>query len=176
MFTDRLTGYNNILVVTHQIFENGERSSLDIDITPVDPGVIRAQSGTEKPVSGLGHELSAASLGGETVTAFDILVNLLTKVLLNDGNLSIWLSRVLVILDRVHVVDQKLKRVIFGVGNQESEINQVVRVGKVAQVREEHGQMRRGIAERNTEKNALFSLPSSSSATDGVQVIVSHGF
>lgn len=118
-----LTGHNNVLVVAHQIFENGKGSCLDIDITPVDPGVIRAQSGTEKPVSGLGHELSTASLGGETVTTFDILIDLLAKILLNNGYLSIRLSWVLVSLDRVHVIDQKLKRVVLGVGNQESEIN-----------------------------------------------------
>ena len=160
--------------MTHEILENGKGSSLDIDISPVHPRVIRAQSSAEQPVSGLGHELSAAGLGGEAVATLDVLVDLLSKVLFNDGNLAIRLARVLVGLDLVEVVDEELEGVVLGVGDQEREVNQAVRVGKVAQVRKEHGQMGRGVTQGHAEKNALLPLPPASGASDVVEVIVPY--
>lgn len=88
------TRYNNVFIVSHQILKDRERSSFHIDITPVHPGVVRPECCTQEPVSGLGHQLSSAGLGRESVSTLDILVHLLPEVLFDDGDLAVWLFRV----------------------------------------------------------------------------------
>lgn len=52
----------------------------------------------------------------------------------------------------------------------------MVWVCKVAEVREEHRKMRRGISERRTEQHTFFALPPSSRPTHVGEVIISYSF
>lgn len=165
-------GHNDVLVVTHQILQNGKGGGLDVDVTPVDPRVVGAERGTEEPVAGLGHELTAAGLSSETVATLDVLVDLLAKVLFEDRNLAKVLGGVGVGLDGLEVLDEHVEGVVLGVGDQKGEVDEVVWVGKVAEVGEEHGQMGLGVAQGHTEKDALLALPAARGALDVRQVIV----
>lgn len=140
------TWYNHILVVSHEILKNGEWGCLDIDISPVDPAVGRSQSCAQKPVTRLSHGLTTASLRSKTVTRLDILVDLLSEVLLHDRDLTKCLLGVWVGLQFLQLLGQQRNSVVLGVSYEERQIDEVVRVGQVLQMAEEHGQMRRRIS------------------------------
>lgn len=137
--------------------------------------MIRSQRSAEEPVARLSHELPPARLGGETMTTLDILVDLLTEIFLDDRYFAVMLVRVLGGLDSLEVLDEYIERLIFGIGHEEREVDQVMGIGEVLQVREEHGQMGLGVAQRHAQQYALFSLPPSRGALDIRQVIVPHG-
>lgn len=165
---------DDILVVAHEVFENSKGSSFHVDITPVYPGVVRAESRTQEPIASLCHELSAAGLSSKAVTTLHILVDLLAKVLFNDGDFAVWLLGIFMCLDASQIIHQKLQSMIFRVGDEERKVDEVVRVCKVVQVREEHGQMRLGVTQGHTEQNSLLAFPSSSGSLHTVQVVVSY--
>lgn len=160
--------------MAHQILQDRGGRGLHVDITPVDPRVVWTEGSAEKPVSGLGHELSPARLRGETVTTFHILVDLLSKILLDDGDFAKVLGRIGAGLDSIELAFENRQGVVFRVGNEEGEIDQVVRIRKVNEMAEEHGHMRFSIAQRHADKNSLLPLPSLRGALDVRQVVVSH--
>lgn len=135
----------------HQIFQDCKGRRLDIDIAPINPAVSGAKCGAEQPVSGLGHALSSACLSGETVSTLDILVDLLAKVLLDDGDLAKGYLWAFTFLQVGQQIRKKVEGVVLGVTDEEGQVNEVMRIGQVAQVRKEHGQMRRGVSQRSTK-------------------------
>lgn len=168
-----LTWYNDILVVSHQIFENREWRRFDVDISPVNPAMCGAQSCTQQPVTCLGHALSSASLGSETVSTLDVLVDLLSKVLLDDRDLTEGHTVLFASLQLGQKIGEKGESVILGVTNQEGQVDEVVGVGQVAQMRKEHGQVRRSISKRSAEEDSLFALPASRGALNIGKIVVS---
>lgn len=140
------TRNNDVLVVSHQVFQDGEGSRLDVDISPVNPAVGRPQGSTEQPVTGLCHALSSARLCGKAVSTLDVLVDLLAKVLFDDGDFS---KRDAFLFFRLQIgqqIGEEDEGVVFGVSDEEGEVDQMVRVCQVAQMREEHWKMRGGIS------------------------------
>ena len=67
-----------------------------------------------------------------------ILLDLLTKVLLEDRDLSIRHRWVRVRLQRLQLLNQRLHRAVFRVRHQECEVNQVVRIREVPQMAKEY--------------------------------------
>jgi hypothetical protein len=134
------------------------------------------QSSAEKPIARLSHELSAACLSSESVTAFHVLVHLLAKVLFDNGDFSVWLLGVRIGLDGLQMLRQGFQRVVLGVGDEEREIDQVVRIRKVLQMGEEHGQVLLGISKRDAEEDSLLALPAARGALDVGEVVVSDRF
>lgn len=98
------TGHYDILVMAHEVLQNGERRRFHVHISPVNPRMVRPQGRTEKPVARLGHKLPPARLSGKTVTTLDILVDLLTKVFFNNGYFAIVLVGVFGCLDGLEVL------------------------------------------------------------------------
>lgn len=145
--SNELTRNYDILVMAHEVLQDGKRCRLHVHISPVYPGMIRPQSSTKKPVTRLGHQLSSARLRSKPVTALHILVDLLSKVFLDDRYLAV--VRILVFrrLDSFEVLDQYFQGPILRIGDEESKIDEVVGVCKVAQVREEHREMGFGVSE-----------------------------
>ena len=66
--------------------------------------------------------------------------------------------------------------VVVAVADQEGKVDQVVRVGQVLQMGEEHGQVGRGVSQWGAEQYALFPLPSSGCAADVGQIVVPDSF
>lgn len=137
--------------------------------------MVRAKSGAEKPVTGLGHKLSARSLRGEAVSALEVLLDLLAKVLLNDRDLAVGHARIVRSLNFLQVLGQDRQRVILRVGYEECQVDKVVRVGEVAHVREEHGEMALSVTERYAHENALFTFPAAGCALYICKIVVSYG-
>jgi hypothetical protein len=161
--------------VSHEVLKNSRRGSLDIGVSPVNPRVVGSQGSTEEPVTGLGHGLSAGSLGGESVTVLDVLLDLLTEILLDEGNVSERHSVIRVILEVGKVLLELRKSLVLGVRNQEGKVDQVVGVGEVSHVGEEHGKMSFGITKRDTEEDTLAAFPTTSSSEVVVEVIMADG-
>lgn len=90
----------------------------------------------------------------------NILVHLLPEVFLNHRDLTIGLFRVWIVLKVFQHLRQHAKRVVLGVGYQEGEVDEVVWVGKIVKVREEHGKVGLGVSERRAHEHPFFTLPS----------------
>jgi len=78
-------------------------------------------------------------LCSEAVPTFNILIHLLSEVLSKDGDLAKLLLWYLVLLEIIQELGQQLIRVIFGIADQESQVDEVVWICQVLEVREEHG-------------------------------------
>src|SRR6478609_6356433 len=100
--------------------------------------MVWAERGAQEPVSCLGHELSPTRLGGEAMPTLDILVDLLSKVLFDNGNLAVMLQVLRIGLDRLEILHQHIQGPVLGVGHEKSQIDEMVGVCEVTQVREEH--------------------------------------
>jgi len=93
---ERIRTWNDdILVMPHQILKNCEWSRLHIHVSPVYPAVSGPKRCAEQPIPGLGHGLTSSGLCSKAVSALHVLIDLLTKVLLHDGNFAIGRLRVL---------------------------------------------------------------------------------
>jgi hypothetical protein len=68
--------------------------------------VCRTEGGAQKPVAGLSHGFSATGLSGETVSALYVLVDLLSKILLHNGDLAELLLGIRVRLKLLQLVMQ----------------------------------------------------------------------
>lgn len=159
----------------HEVLEDGKRGGLDVSVSPVDPAMRRPQGSTQQPIPGLGHELPSRGLGGKAVSALDVLVDLLAKVLLDDRDLAVRLPRVRVVLQLLQQLRQQARGVVLRVRDQEGQVDEVVRVGEVAQMREEHGQVRRGVSQRRAQQDSLLALPPPRRPLDVRQVVVADG-
>ncbi len=73
------------------------------------------------------------------MTTFDILIDFLTEILLQDRDLSVRLLWVRVVLQLGQHLREEREGAVFGVGNQEGQIDEVVRIGEVAEMSEKHG-------------------------------------
>lgn len=107
------------------------------------------------------------------MSTLDVLIDLLSKVLLDDRDLTKGHAIFLAGLQLGQQIGKEGKSVVLGITNEEGQVDEVMRVGQVAQMGEEHGQMRRGISERGAEKDALFAFPTSGSALDVGKIVVS---
>lgn len=107
---------------------------------------------------------------------FNVLVYFLSKVFFDNGYLTEGCAGVVVFLQTGEKVGEKGKSFVFAVADKEGEVDEVVRVGKVAQVGEEHGQVGCGVTERCAEEDALIAFPASACASYVGEVIVADGF
>ena len=76
----------------------------------------------------------------------NILIHLLSKVLTKDGNLAELLLWYFVLLQVIQELSQQLIGVVLGIADQESQVDKIMRVCQVLEVRKEHRQMRRSIS------------------------------
>ena len=162
--------------MSHQIFQNGKGSRLDVDISPIHPAVCGAKSSTKQPIACLGHALSSAGLCSKAVSTLDILVDLLAKILFNDRNLAKRHSVFLARLKAGQKIGEKSQSVVLGITNEKGQIDEVVRICQVAQMREKHGQMRRRISKWGTKEDSLLTLPASCSTLDVGKVVITNCF
>lgn len=109
------------------------------------------------------------------MSTFHVLLDLLSEVLLDDRDLSEWHLRVGVVLYILQHARQHGEGVISRVRDQKGQVDEFVRVRQVAEVREEHRQVRGGIAQRGAHQDALSALPSLLGALDLGEVIVTNG-
>lgn len=159
----------------HQILNDGKRCRLHISISPVDPAVGGTKRSAQQPIPGLGHQFPAAGLRLEAVPTLDILLHLLAKILPNHRNLSKCHCRVRVILHLLQHAREHVEGVIARVRYQKRKVDQVVRVGEVAEMREEHGEVRGGISQRREHEDAFPAFPALLCSLHFRQIIVPDG-
>ena len=108
--------------------------------------------------------------------ALDILIDLLPEILFDHGDLAVGLLRVGIVLQVREHLREQVERVVFGVGDQEGQIDEVVRVGEIVQVGEEHRQVGFGVSEWCTHQHPLFTLPPPRGASGLREVVVANRF
>ena len=109
------------------------------------------------------------------MTTFYILVHLLAKILLDNGDLAVGLLGILVGLQLLQVLREYFQRPVLGVGHKESQVDEMVGIGEVAKMGEHHRHVLLGISQRDTKKDAFLSFPSARGAFYIGQVVVSDG-
>ena len=124
------TGNKNIAIVGDKVLDDLGRAVLDVDITPVYPTMLRLHSSTEKVISSLAHGLSARTLGSETVSVFNTLAQVNTKIFLHYGS-AVEGDRVRATLNALEFFGEDGESVIGAVADEESEVDQLVRVGQL---------------------------------------------
>lgn len=168
---DCLTRHDDIPVMGDKIFQNGLRAIFDVDVSPVHPRVVILEGRRQQEVSGLGHALTTRSLCGITVSVLDILLQVRTKVFGNHASAA---ERDIVgtPLNSIEFGGEHGVGVVGGVGNQESDINQAMRVGELGEELKISLQVLRSILEGGHNKNLLLVDGSFLGRLDGVKVNV----
>lgn len=168
------TRNKDIAIVSDKVLNNLGRAVLDIDIAPVNPTVFRLQSSAKKVISSLAHCLSARTLSSETVSVLDVLTQMNTEILLNDGS-AVEGDRVGAILDALEFLGEDGECVVSAVADEESEIDQVVGVGQLRDQIEVVVDVGSGVAERSEQEYALLVVEGLSRALYGVKVDTADG-
>lgn len=167
-----LTWHNDIFVVSHKVLQDSKRRRFNIDIPPIYPRVIWPKGRAQQPVSCLGHKLPPTRLCCKPMAAFNILVHLLAEIFLNYRNLAKMLPGIVIRLDLVEGFGEDLECRVFRIGDKEGQIHQVVRIGEVAEVGEEHGKVGLRITKRDANENALLPFPAASGPLHVAEVVV----
>ena len=152
-----LTWYDDVAVVSDQVLENLVRAVLDVHVAPVNPAVLRLQSSTQQEVPGLAHSLSARTLCLETMSFLDAHSNrlLVREVLLDNHNAAEW-HFVVSALDTLEFHRQDSQSIVVAVSDEEAEVDQVVRVGQLADEFEVLVEVVAGVAEGSEDKDTLL--------------------
>ena len=156
-YTLGLTWYDDITVVSDQIFKNLVRAVLDVHVAPVNPAVLGLQGSAQQEVPGLAHSLSARTLCLETVSFLDAHSNrlLVREILLDNHNAAEW-HFVVSALDTLEFHRQDSQSIVIAVSDKETEVDQVVRVGQLADEFEVLVEVVAGVAEGSEDEDTLL--------------------
>ena len=168
------TRNKDIAVVSDKVLDDLGRAVLDVDITPVDPAVLRLHSSTEKVISSLAHSLSARTLRSETMSILDTLAQMNAEIFLHYGS-AVEGDRVGATLNALEFLGKDGEGVIGAVADEESEIDQLVRVGQLRDKVEVVVDVGSGVAQRGEEENALLVVNGLSRALYGIEVDTADG-
>lgn len=159
----------NVAIMSDKVLDDFRRAVLDIDIAPVDPAVFRLHGSTEEVISGLAHGLSTRTLGSETVSVLDVLAQMDAEIFLHNGD-TVEGDRVCAGLDALELFGQNGKSIIGAVADEESEVDEVVRVCQLRDQVEIIVDVGSGIAQRSEKENALLVVNGLSCALDGIEI------
>lgn len=139
----------------HEIFQNPLRAVDNIDIAPVDPGVIGLKSRVQQVVPGTTDRLTARTLSRERVPFLDAHLNVSTEVLLDDSGTAEADFLVGVVLNAIQLRRKIGQGVILAVAHKESQIDQLMRVRQLVQEVEVFLKVGSGIAERGENEDTF---------------------
>lgn len=160
--------------MSDEVLDNLRRAVLDVDVTPVDPAVLRLHGGAEKVISSLAHSLSARTLGSETMSILNTLAQMNTKIFLNDGSAAEG-NRVGTSLNALELFCKDGQSVVGAVTDKESEIDQLVRVGQLRDQVEVVVDIGSGVAQRSEKEYALLVVNGLPCALYGIEVDGGNG-
>lgn len=158
----------------NEVLKNLLGAVYDIDVAPVDPGVLWLHGSGQEVVAGATHGLPSGTLSLERVALLDALAKLEAEVLL-DNHSAVEGDLVRAALDAIQFRGQDCESIILGIADQESEVDQVVGVGKLGNQLEVFGQVRGGVLERGKDQDALLVVDGLAGGLDGVEVDVLDG-
>jgi len=155
-----LTRHEYILVMLYEVFDDALGVLDDINISPVDPRVLRLQRGAEQEVPGLAHSLPPGALEFERVPHSNILTLEHTVVLLHDSDTVERTAqlRVGLVLDTVQLGSEDSQGIIGRVGDQEREIDEFVGIRQLRNELKVLGQVVRGVSEGSEHQYPLLVL------------------
>lgn len=164
------TWNQNIPVVSNEIFNDAIRAVKDVNISPVDPRVIRFESRVEQVVAGATDSLAARALSSKGVPVLDVHLDISPKVLLHncratESNLLIHL-----VLDPGQLSGKNSHGVVTAITNEESQVNEVVRVRQLVEEIEVVDQMFGCVSQRGEDEHPLRIRDGLGGRLDGVEV------
>ncbi len=165
----RLTGHQDVSIMGNEILNDLFRAVYNVDITPVDPGMLGFQSCGEQIISCLSHLLPAWALGGETVSRLNIHVEVAAKIFFDDRD-TVEGDLICSLLDPVEFGGEDGERVVDGVAYQEGEVDQVVGVCHFGEEVKVFDKVGRRVAKRSEHKHSFLIAECSGCGNDGVQV------
>jgi hypothetical protein len=163
----------------NKVLDDLARAVLDIHITPVNPAVFRLQRRAEQKVPCLAHDPPSWTLRRKPMTVLNILRNqlgvwIVLEVLLDDHD-AVEGHLVTSALDALEFHRKHTESVVFAIADQESEIDQVVRVAELADQFEVLVQMLSGVSERRQDEHSLLVEHGLGRGLDLVEVHVLDG-
>ena len=172
---DVLTGNENVLVVGNEVFKDFGRAVHDVHIAPVNPRMLWLQGSGEKVVAGLAHGLPPRTLCVEGVPLLDTLAQVEVKVLFNDHGAA---ERDVVgpLLDSVEFGRKHGEGIILGVGDEEGEVDQVVRIRELGEQLKVLGEVGGSVLEGRDDEDFLLIDDGLAGGLDGVEVDVLDRF
>lgn len=168
-------GDEHVSVVGDKVLDDLAGAVFDVDVPPVDPGMLGLEGGREKVVSGAAHGLSARALGGETVAVLDGLRDMDAEILLDNHDAAEGQVVGLCRLDALKLLGQDGQGVVGRVANQEGQVDQVVGVGELGDEIKVVVDVRGGVAERSEQQDALLVGGGLGGGLDGVEVDALNG-
>lgn len=155
----QLTGNDDISIVGHKVLNDLLGAVHDIDVAPVDPGMVGLQGSGEQVVASSAHGLPARTLSLEPVTILDILTELEAKILLDDRGAP-ERNGVGPLLYPVELHGQNSDGVVGRVSDQECDVNEMVRIRQLGEQLEVLGQVRGGVLEGGQDEYPFVVLKS----------------
>lgn len=128
----RLTGNQDVAIMCDKVFNDLLRTVHDINVSPVNPGMLGLQGSRKQIVSGLAHRLSSRSLCGEAVSGLDIHVHGLAEIFLHNQN-TVEGNLVCPLLYSVKFRRENGQGIIRGVADQETKVDEIMGVGKLGE-------------------------------------------
>ena len=158
----------------HEVLKDSLGAVDNIHISPVNPGVVRLQGGVQQIVACPANSLTARTLGGERVPILNVHVYIGPEVLLNNARTA-ERNLITLFLDPVQLRDEDAFGVIHGIADEESQVNEVMRVGQLIEQLEVLLQIWGSISERRQDEHSFGVCDSLSTRANGVEVDVVNG-
>lgn len=159
----------------HKVLQDTLGAVHDVNVAPVNPGVVSLESRVQQIVASTANGLTAGTLSSEAVTLLHAHLNIGAEILADDGRTAEANFFIGVVLDTVEFGSEVGKSVILGVTNQESQIDELVGVGQLGQEIKVLLEVGGSIAQRGQDEHALPVLDGLGGRDDGVEVNFGDG-
>ena len=160
--------------MSDEILEDLPRAIDNVDIPPVNPGMLRPHGRGQEVVPRLAHSFPARPLRLEAVAVLDALAQLKAKILLDNGCTAEG-DFIRPLLDTVELGGEDGEGVVGGVADEEGQVDQVMRVGQLGDQFKILGQKVLGVFQRSQDEDALFVCDGLGGGLDWIEVDVLDG-
>lgn len=156
--------------MSDEIFNDAVRAVENVNISPVDPGVVRLESRIEQVVAGATDSLAARTLSSKGVPVLDVHFDISSKVLLHDCRATESNLLIHLVLDPGQLSGKNSHGVVTAITNEESQVNEVVRIRQLVEEIEVVDQMLGCISQRGEDEHPLRIRNGLGGRLDGVEV------
>lgn len=159
----------------HEVLKDTLGAVRDVNIAPVDPGVIGLESRVEEVVTGTTNSLTTRTLGLEQVSLLDAHLHIGTEVLADNGCAAEGDLVIGVVLNAIQFRCKGSQSIIFAVADEEGQIDQLVGVGQLVEEVEILLEVGGGVAEGGQDEDTFTVVNGLDGRFDRVQVDLSDG-
>lgn len=155
--------------MSDQIFQDLLRAIDNVDIAPEDPRVFWLQRRIQEIVPGSSHCFSPRALRRKSMSGLDVHVQRSAEIFLDDCHAVEW-NLVGPLLYSVELGRENGQGVIGGVADEESKIDEIVRVGELGQEIKILDQIGGSVSQRRQDKDSFSIADRSRRGDDGIEV------